>query len=107
MKKRIGIYAASSIVPIAELELGTSLLKDYGFEVTIHPQVRKQEFMYPGTDEERAAALYDFACDDNIDILWAARGGYGAGRLTPILEEMTKKRGKPTRAKNCSSDIAM
>src|SRR5439155_8874626 len=68
-------------------------------EVTTHPQVRKHHFIYPGSDEERAGALYDLACDDNIDILWAARGGYGAGRILPILDRLTRECGKPKRAK--------
>ena len=32
-----------------------------------------------------------------VPVLWAARGGYGAGRLLPILERMTKEHGVPTR----------
>lgn len=96
---RIGIFAASSIVPVAELNLGVALLGDYGFEVTVHPQVRAQHFLYPGTDQERAHALYDMACDDAIDVLWAARGGYGAGRILPILERLTREHGRPKRAK--------
>lgn len=98
-KNRIGIFAASSIVPVAEFALGVQILRDRGFEVKIHPQVSKEHFIYPGTDEERAAALYELACDENIDILWAARGGYGASRLLPILDSLTRKLGKPKRQK--------
>lgn len=98
-RNRIGIFAASSIVPMAEFGLGVQILRDKGFEVTIHPQVSKEHFIYPGSDEERAAALYDLACDDNIEILWAARGGYGASRLLPILDSLTRERGKPKRQK--------
>jgi hypothetical protein len=39
------------------------------------------------------------ASDDRIDILWAARGGYGASRLLPILDQITQARGKPKRKK--------
>jgi len=98
-RNRIGIFAASSIVPLAELELGLALLRDEGFEVTVHPQVRKHHFIHPGSDDERAEALYELATDNNIDILWAARGGYGAGRVVPILEKLTRERGKPKRQK--------
>ncbi|HEX3358226.1 MAG TPA: hypothetical protein VHS31_14735, partial [Tepidisphaeraceae bacterium] len=59
---RIGIFAASSIVPVAELNLGVALLEDYGFEVFVHPQVLGRHFIYPGTDVERAEAFYEMAC---------------------------------------------
>jgi muramoyltetrapeptide carboxypeptidase len=99
MKNRVGIFAASSIVPVAEFNLGMVILKDQGFEVTIDPRVMAKHFIYPGTDDERATALYEFACDDKTDILWAARGGYGAGRLMPILDRLTLERGKPKQKK--------
>ena len=99
MKKRVGIFAASSIVPVAEFNLGMVILKEQGFEVTVHPQVLAKHYMYPGTDEARATALYDFACDDKTEILWSARGGYGASRLMPMLDRLTRERGKPKRKK--------
>lgn len=91
----VGIFAASSIVPQVEFEIGIEHLRACGFEPTIAAQVLKHHFTFPGRDEERAAAIFDFAHDPKIDVLWAARGGYGAGRVLPILEELTKKRGKP------------
>src|SRR4051812_35255499 len=99
MRNRIGIYAASSIVPVAEMNLGVALLKDYGFTVTVHPQVFKHHFIHPGTDDERAEAIYELATNDDIDILWAARGGYGASRILPILDRLTRERGKPKKRK--------
>src|SRR5437762_13713141 len=92
---RVGIFAASSIVPRIEFEIGIEHLRASGFEPTIAPQVLKHHFTFAGNDDERAAAIFDFAHDPKIDVLWAARGGYGAGRLLPILEELTAKRGKP------------
>ena len=60
---RVGIVAASSVVPRVEFELGVAHLRDSGFEVTVHPQVLEQSFLFAGTDEQRANALYDFARD--------------------------------------------
>jgi len=96
---RIGIFAASSIVPVAEFNLGVTILRENGFEVTVHPQVLKHHFIFPGTDEERSGALYEMANDDRFDVLWAARGGYGASRLLPLLDQLTKDRGRPKRKK--------
>ena len=90
----VGIVAASSTVPKVEFEIGVEHLRAAGFEVTTHPQVLEQHFTFAGTDERRAQAIYEYATDPNIDVIWMARGGYGAGRLLPILEQMTRKPGK-------------
>lgn len=92
---RVGIFAASSCVPAVEFKAGIEHLRKNGFEPVIAPQVSTQKFIFPGSDEERAQALYDFAADPSIEILWAARGGYGAGRLLPILDRLTKEKGVP------------
>jgi muramoyltetrapeptide carboxypeptidase len=96
---RVGIFAGSSIVPQVEFAAGAEHLRAYGFEPVIHPQVWSQKFIFPGSDEERASAIYDLAINDSIDVLWAARGGYGAGRLLPLLDGLTTKLGKPKRKK--------
>jgi muramoyltetrapeptide carboxypeptidase len=96
---RVGIFAGSSCVPEVEFAAGLEHLRANGFEPVIHPQVWGQKFIFPGSDEDRAGAIYDFAINDSVPILWAARGGYGAGRLLPILDQLTKKLGKPKQKK--------
>jgi muramoyltetrapeptide carboxypeptidase len=92
---RIGIVAASSVVPRAEFEAGVAHLRDNGFDVRVHPQVLQQHFTFAGTDELRAGSLFDFARDPSLDVMWLARGGYGATRLLPMLDELTAGRGRP------------
>ena len=87
---RIGVVAPSSVVPPIELKLGTELLRKEGFEVAVHPQCRKAHLYFAGRDEERAQAFFEFASDSRFDVLWCARGGYGAARILPMLEEMTR-----------------
>ena len=95
----VGIFAASSIVPKLEFDAGVEHLKANGFDPRVAPQVGGAHFMFPGNDDERAEALYSFAIDPAVPVLWAARGGYGAGRLLPILETLTKDRGVPKQRK--------
>lgn len=95
----VGIVAASSTVPKVEFDIGVEHLRAAGFKVTTHPQVLEHHFTFAGTDDRRADAIYEYANDPNIDVVWMARGGYGAGRLLPMLEEMTRKRGKPKQRK--------
>ncbi len=91
----IAIFAASSIVPPIEFDAGVAHLRANGFDPIVHEQVSKHHFMFPGSDEERAGAIYELANDPRVRVLWAARGGYGAGRLLPILERLTRERGVP------------
>src|SRR5205814_655063 len=37
----------------------------------------------------------EMAADPKLDVLWIARGGYGATRLLPALEEWTAEHGAP------------
>src|SRR4051812_26754356 len=93
---KVGIVAASSVVPMVEFDAGVAHLRTTGFDAIIHDQVRQQHYMFPGDDLSRAQALYDYGRRDDFDVIWMARGGYGAGRLLPILEELTTKHGKPS-----------
>ena len=95
----VGIFAASSIVPEIEFRAGVEHLKRSGFAPRVQPQVSDQWFMFPGSDEDRAQSIYELASDDSVDVLWAARGGYGAGRLLPLLERITAARGVPAKKK--------
>jgi muramoyltetrapeptide carboxypeptidase len=100
MKKiSVGIVAASSTVPKVEFEIGVDHLRAAGFDVTVHEQVLEHHFTFAGTDERRAQAIYEYANDPNIDVIWMARGGYGAARLLPMLEKLTQSRGKPPKRK--------
>ena len=94
-KIRIGVVAPSSKVGQVELSLGVKFLRDKGFEVLVHPQCKKAHLFFAGTDEERAQAIFDFGRDDTVSVLWAARGGYGAIRLLPLLDDLTRKYGVP------------
>lgn len=93
----VGIMAPSSVVPRIEFKRGTERLKDAGFKLRIHPQCKERHLFYAGDDESRASALFDFAMDPGIEILWSARGGYGAPSLLPLLEKMTAQKGMPER----------
>lgn len=91
----VAVVACSSQVPQTELDNGIALLKQLGFTVTLYPQARTRHFTYAGTDDERAAALFDAAMNPQFPVIWCARGGYGATRLLPLLERLQKERGTP------------
>lgn len=91
----LAVVACSSQVPQMELDAGIALLERLGFDVTVYPQTRTRHFTYAGTDEERAAALFDAAMDPKFQVVWCARGGYGATRILPWLDRLEKERGIP------------
>lgn len=91
----VGIIAPSAPVPEIELMMGATRLAREGFEIALHPQVKNRYTFYAGTDLERALAFLDYAFDPDIEILWAGRGGYGAIRILPILDEIIAKVGVP------------
>jgi muramoyltetrapeptide carboxypeptidase len=95
----VGIFAASSIVPQIELCAGLEHLRANGFDPRVASQVTDAKFIWPGTDLERAEAIFRLAHDPNIPILWAARGGYGAGRVLPLLDQLARERGTPPAGK--------
>jgi muramoyltetrapeptide carboxypeptidase len=95
MPMRIGIVALSSVVPPVEFAAGVQHLRANGFDVIVHPQVTTQHWLHAGDDATRAGALFEFARDDSIDVVWCARGGYGAAKLLPLLDRLTAERGVP------------
>ena len=95
----VGIFAASSVVPKLEFDAGVEHLREFGFDPRIEAQVTTEHFLFPGTDAARAEAIHRLALDPSVDVLWAARGGYGAGRLLPLLEKLTSERGAPRQKK--------
>jgi muramoyltetrapeptide carboxypeptidase len=82
-------------VPRLELEAGVERLRGEGFEINVDPLCFEQHFTYAGSDAPRARSLWEAAVDPEIDVLWMARGGYGATRLLPELERLTVAHGKP------------
>ncbi len=64
-------------------------------ELNFHPQCFETDGHFAGSDAQRLAALVEVANDPDVDAVWFARGGYGAGRiaeaalaqLTPIAKQ--------------------
>jgi muramoyltetrapeptide carboxypeptidase len=92
---RIGIIAPSSVVPVEDFKKGVAHLEAAGFGVEVHPTVLGQDYFYPADDETRAKAFLDFAYRDDLDLIWCARGGYGATHLLPYLKKASLRK-KPS-----------
>jgi muramoyltetrapeptide carboxypeptidase len=80
--------APSAPVDRDRLERGTRLLASWGLQVRLgeHVLARAHDGMLAGTDEQRAADLVDAWTDPDVRAVLAARGGYGATRLLPLID---------------------
>src|SRR5688500_16961328 len=77
----IGICAPSGRVDEATLAAGVAYLKDLGHRVVLPDETSHSWRYFAGTDDERLAAFHALVDDPSIDMIMAARGGYGMTRL--------------------------
>lgn len=81
-----GIFAPSSPFPPERFEAGKAVITRLGLSIHEHPQVHQSAGYLAGSDEARLAALHDLLDDPGIDVIWAARGGYGLHRLADRID---------------------
>ncbi len=94
-KPSIGIVAPASVISKTELKQGLEKLQKAGYSIKVHPSCYKKHLFFAGNDAIRAKAFYEQAKNKSLSILWCARGGYGAFRLLPWLEKMSRDYGIP------------
>jgi muramoyltetrapeptide carboxypeptidase len=82
----IGICAPSGRVDEPLLASGVKYLEDLGHRVVVAEETLSTWRYFAGTDEERAAAFHRLVNDPAIDMILAARGGYGFTRLLPHID---------------------
>lgn len=74
--------------PISEEKTAKSLLNlaALGFKVKEGQHWCARNGYLAGTDAERLADLHRAFADPEVEAVWCARGGYGCGRLLPLLD---------------------
>lgn len=82
---RIGVVAPGTRI---EPELAARLkafaadsFLDRAPEIVVHPQCFESAGHFAGDDETRLKAFVEYANDPSLDVIWFARGGYGACRI--------------------------
>jgi muramoyltetrapeptide carboxypeptidase len=85
---RVAVVAPSGWVHPERLDAGCAVLRSLGFDVSTGPHLldRHQSGFLAGDDVDRAADLQGAWCDDEVDAIFCARGGYGAVRLIDRLD---------------------
>lgn len=82
----IGVVACAAAVDRDHLERGVAELVREGFRVKVSQRALARERILAGSDEERAGELRRFFTDPEVRAIFAARGGYGCGRLLPLID---------------------
>jgi muramoyltetrapeptide carboxypeptidase len=82
----VGIVSPSAAVDREHLERGVAALKKMDFKVRVSRHALDRAAIVAGPDAVRARELQAFFADPEVDAIFAARGGYGAGRILPLLD---------------------
>ncbi|HVC44883.1 MAG TPA: LD-carboxypeptidase [Candidatus Binataceae bacterium] len=82
----VGVVAPSSVVERDYLERGVRVLNAMGYRVRISIHALDRDGILAGDDAVRASELRTFFADDGIRAIFDARGGYGCGRLLPLID---------------------
>ncbi len=94
--RTIGIIAPSGCVSEEKINNARSNLEKSGFNVKLSRNIFDKNRYLAGSDDDKLEDLEKFFADPEIDIIMAARGGYGAIRLINKIEyEIIKNNPKP------------
>ena len=82
----IGVCAPSGRVDEAALALGVAYLGELGHRVVVPDGTLHAWRYFAGSDDDRLAGLHALVDDPSVDLVIAARGGYGLTRLLPRID---------------------
>ena len=83
----IGVVApASAPADPKDIDRSLARLEDLGFKPRPAPNLRKRWGFLAGSDRDRAGDLMRMFTDRHVKAIFCLRGGYGAGRLLPLLD---------------------
>ena len=84
--KTIGIIALSGVIDKEKLNFAINNLKSLGYNVKLSKNIFDTNRYLAGNDKDKVEELEKFFLDPKIDIIMAARGGYGAIRLIDKID---------------------
>ena len=82
----VAVVASAAAIERAHLERGVNVLASMGFRVKVSERVLARSGILAGDDRDRASELQGYFADPEVKAIFSARGGYGCGRLLPILD---------------------
>lgn len=82
----IGLITPGSYIDDEGLQKAVTNLEGLGFQVKLAKNIRAERGFIAGTDAQRLADLHSMFSDKQVAGIWCARGGYGCGRLLPMID---------------------
>lgn len=83
----IGIIAPSGLFDKKKFEKGIEFIKKMGFNPFWREDIFHEDRYMAGSDSRRVSELMDMFSNEEIKAIFCARGGYGAGRILPLLQK--------------------
>jgi len=90
--QKIGVFAPSSYIDEERFALGVDIIKQYGFEVSVHKQSYAKHKQSAGTQSDKLCALYELHENESIGMIMAAGGG---NRSLHLLDKIDYSRLNP------------
>jgi muramoyltetrapeptide carboxypeptidase len=87
MSLRVAVAAPSSAFDHQRFETGLAMVRGQGVSLHVDPAVYARDDFLAGDDGHRADHLRSLLADDRIDLIWAARGGFGAIRTLAAMDD--------------------
>src|SRR5262249_33427786 len=82
----IGITCPAGDITAKDIESAVQMIESWGFRIKTGDTVGKKDFIFGGTDEERAADFQQMLRDPELSAILCARGGYGAVHIVDQLD---------------------
>ena len=82
----VAVVAPAATIEREHLERGVNVLAAMGFRVKVSERALARSGILAGDDRERASELREYFADPEVKAIFSARGGYGCGRLLPLLD---------------------
>ena len=82
----VGLISPASPIRKSDLKFIQLQLAQQGLNVKVAPHVLDQYGSLAGVDRDRAADINTFFEDSSVQALIATTGGWGSGRILPLLD---------------------
>ena len=82
----VGVVSLAAAIEQQSLERGLEMIRAIGFRPRLSKHVLDRDDILAGSDRQRAEELHAFFADPDIRAILIARGGYGSGRILPLLD---------------------
>jgi muramoyltetrapeptide carboxypeptidase len=82
----VAVVAPAAAIEREHLERGVNVLGSMGYRVKVSERALARDGILAGEDRERASELRKYFAAPDVKAIFSARGGYGCGRLLPLLD---------------------